>query len=310
VRLRWLYIFLAIVCLVSVGILGSLYSFLYANCPDARPLGSGSHSDNFVFDRIELADSAKLLILVPGALNSIDGFASARTLSSRGFATAFYRFPGMDGRPLDQVVSIADIAQEVVDFTSRFPAKEVSIVGFSIGGQVALEAAARSKGRIKKVVVLGGSTGFPSTFGAGFRALGWVASRAWAMATIDFAAVWKDFYKVLLFGEAGVTDPELSRRSDEIIAARRAKIVTPTRALVCSHMRDITFRAAVDSTDVGDTPILFVHGRWDIVSPVEGVAAYARQFKASRFVILERQGHQIFLTERALFERVGEFLSD
>lgn len=309
-RIRGLYIFLSVFGLVLAGISGSLYSFLYANCPDVPLPESGSHSGNFVFDRIELTNSAKLIVLIPGALNSIDMFSAARTLSSRGFAMVFYRFSGMDGRPLDQVVSIAEIAQEVVDFSLRFPGKEISIVGFSIGGQVALEAAARSKGRINKVVVLGGSVGFPNTFGTGFRTIGWVARRAWAMGTIDLALVWKEFYKVLLFGEAGVTDPELSRRSSEIIASRREKIVTPTRALVCSHMRDITFRAAVDPARVGDIPILFVHGRWDIVSPVDGVAAYARQFKVSRVEILERQGHQIFLTEQALFERVGEFLSN
>ena len=164
------------------------------------------------------------------------------------------------------------------------------------------------RGRIGKAVTLSGSVGFPSTFVTGFRAVSWVVRRAWAVGTIDLASVWKDFYKVLLFGEAGVTDLELSRRSGEIIAARRDKIVVPTRALVCSHMRDMAFRATVDPATVGDTAILFVHGRWDIVSPADGVIAYARQFRASRVVILERQGHQIFLTDQALFDRIGAFL--
>jgi pimeloyl-ACP methyl ester carboxylesterase len=202
------------------------------------------------------------------------------------------------------------VAQEIAGFSRRLPDKKVYAVGFSIGGQIVLEAAAMSAGKIEKVVVLSGIVGFPDTFGAGFRAISWVLSRAWSTVTTDFALIWKDFYKVLLFGEAGVTDAGLSQRSKEIIKARRDKIVTPTPSLVCSHMRDATFRAAVNPARVGDTSVLFFHGQLDIVSPVDRVSEYARQFRTARVESLEWQGHQIFLTEPTLFERIGDFFSN
>ena len=108
---------------------------------------------------------------------------------------------------------------------------------------------------------------------------------------------------------SGVTDPELSKRAEDIITRRRNKIVTPTRALACSHMRDISMRGAVSPARVGRTPVLFVHGKEDIVSSAERIAAYASTFQSHSLMVLPGQGHQIFITDERLFDRVGQFFS-
>ncbi len=298
-----------IVVLLGVLLGVGYYNLFYAECPSngSSAVAKEAAKANFVFDTADFAAKSRVIIFIPGALNSIDIFASARSLETQGFALVFYRFPGMDGRRMDTVVDINEIAQQVLDFTTAAPDKNYYLVGFSIGGQVAIEAAARGKDRIKKVAVLAGSLGFPDTFGVGLRAMSWVARGAWTRSTLDFGSIWKDYYKVLLFGEAGAYDPELSKRADAIVATRKSKIVTPTRALVCSHMRDITFRSAVTPSRISDTPILFVHGRSDVVSPYARVGQYSTEFKSAEIKVLENQGHQIFLTEDGLFNQVGAF---
>ena len=306
---RLIYSVLAIAAVAGLALGYGLYSMFLADCPRSSQPDSIAATSSFSFDPGDIATKSKIIVFVPGALNSIDIFSATKPLGEQGFALVYYRFPGMDGRPLDSIVSISGIADEVIAFRNRYPDKEFHVVGFSIGGQVALEAASRPDSRIGKVAVLGGTVGFPDTFGVGIRALRWVLASAWTRSTTDLAAVWRDFYKVLLFGEPGVSDPVLAKRADEIVAARRNRIVTPTRALVCSHMRDITFRTAVSPDRVATTPVLFLHGRLDVVSPSGRVAHYASGFKRARFEALEHQGHQIFLTEPALFTKVGQFLA-
>src|SRR5262245_12543577 len=119
---KWIYAPVAAVGVALAVFGGALYTVFHASCPTTPPQPAPL-TESFVFDPAQLVGKEKLVILVPGALNPIDIFSSAQTLRSRGFGTASYRLPGLDGRPLDRVVSIAGVAEEVVEFAKLFPEK-------------------------------------------------------------------------------------------------------------------------------------------------------------------------------------------
>lgn len=301
---------------VVLGVAGSVVFIMsaylvgvHAICPSQRAPTMQELAADFVFDATEIASSPRVAILIPGVLNSISIFEGARALRERGFALAFYRFPGMDGRPLDRRVEVLSVAQEVSAFAAHHADKQIYLVGFSLGGQIALEAAALMRERVRRVAVLAGSAGFPETLAVGWRATRWIATRAWSLGTLDFPALWREFYKVLLFGETAVADPAVSARGDQIIAARRGRIVTPTAALACAHMADIAWRKAVSPRRVF-TPVGFFHGEHDVVSTVAEARAYSDTFPRKSFEVLRGQGHLIFLTAPRLFDDVADFFSD
>jgi pimeloyl-ACP methyl ester carboxylesterase len=304
---RWLrrlfILFLGLAVLVSATAGGAFY----ASCPGRRAPTSEDLNRDFIFDAREIAEKSRIAILIPGALNSISIFDGAKALREQGFAIVLYRFPGMDGRPVDRDVEIASVARQIGDLAARYGDKAIYLVGFSLGGQIALEAAAMLQGRVSKVVVLSGAAGFPTTFAVGFYALGWVGHRAWSLGTLDFGRVWKEFYKVLLFGPAGATDATLSGRADRIIASRRDKIVTPTPALACAHMADLVWRRSVMPDRLAGIPVGFFHGEHDVVLPLESAHNYASGFRNGSFDVLQGQGHLIFVTAPDLFDRVAAF---
>jgi len=95
------------------------------------------------------------LLLLHGAIGSIDQFNSLSKELSLEFLTYTFNFPGHGGEPIPQSgFSIQLFAEATLAFMDKNKLEKVSIFGYSMGGYVALYLAKYFPERIEKVITL------------------------------------------------------------------------------------------------------------------------------------------------------------
>ncbi len=95
------------------------------------------------------------LLLLHGAIGSIDQFNSLSKELSLEFLTYTFNFPGHGGEPIPQSgFSIQLFAEATIAFMDKNKLEKVSIFGYSMGGYVALYLAKYFPERIEKVITL------------------------------------------------------------------------------------------------------------------------------------------------------------
>ena len=95
------------------------------------------------------------LLLLHGAIGSIDQFNSLSKELSLEFLTYTFNFPGHGGEPIPQSgFSIQLFAEATLAFMDKNNLEKISIFGYSMGGYVALYLAKYFPERIEKVITL------------------------------------------------------------------------------------------------------------------------------------------------------------
>jgi pimeloyl-ACP methyl ester carboxylesterase len=259
--------------------------------------------ENLIYDADELDAARVLAVMVPGALSRISVFEAAEVWRARGYGLAHYRFPGLDGRSVAPVLDIAEAASEIVALAARYPDKPVRLLGFSTGGAIVLTAAAVLGGDVR-VALLSSAVargGGAATFSKGLRDVLGSAVRA---RSVDRRAIWLEYYKVLLFGRAVLGDPALDARANEVIAARRDRIVFPDEGKPRAHTRDLRrWSVPAAAAGVGRHVRLF----WGMADPVFSLAqqrGLARSIGAAGLMGYPGQGHLLFASHPAVFEDI------
>jgi pimeloyl-ACP methyl ester carboxylesterase len=288
--------------LLAVPVVGATTWVL---CPSSAE--TQDRASSVLYDAAEIASHRRLAILIPGSLNSVDIYAGANRWRSVGYALAYYRFPGMDGRALDGTVEIRAAAADIIRFSREFPDKEIYLVGYSTGAQIALQVASELPDRVRKVAAISSAVGFPETIWVSFRVGIDLARRALHLRTLDISRIWLDYYRVLLFGRERFELPAPTHQAAEIIASRRQRIVTPTSRLICAHFGGLALGTGV-SGPVKGVEVRFFHGSEDPVVPVRAVRNFAAKLSESSIEVLDGHGHIPMLTAPDLFERVRRFL--
>ena len=97
----------------------------------------------------------KDLILLHGAIGAGSQLKPLAELLSLQFNVHTLNFEGHGGRPINGVYSIDRFVSNLIDFLDEIELKNVSVFGYSMGGYVALKAAALHPGRIDSIVTLG-----------------------------------------------------------------------------------------------------------------------------------------------------------
>ena len=95
------------------------------------------------------------LILLHGALGSAAQFEALKLLLPSGRPVYAPDFPGHGGSPADGPFSMALFADFLIDWMDREGLEQADVFGYSMGGYVALHAAARFPGKIKRIYTLG-----------------------------------------------------------------------------------------------------------------------------------------------------------
>jgi pimeloyl-ACP methyl ester carboxylesterase len=141
---------------------------------------------------------------------------------------------------------IEDLAADVCALTDSLNLSGAVVIGHSLGGLVALAAAASAPGRFAGLVILD-STPAPQP-----EALGWLQGLSASIDGPDYATVWPEFCRTALFGytaSAGLRD--------RISAQMAAAPPELTRPLVRSF-NDFAEHRSLDALRTCDMPILVV----------------------------------------------------
>ncbi|SPH18346.1 hypothetical protein DEA8626_01883 [Defluviimonas aquaemixtae] len=277
-----------------------------AGCSPATLPTRGAENP-LLYDRREVAVASKIAMLVPGAFASADIFEPTEAWRDAGYAIVHYRFPGMDGLPLDHALTIDGAAETIVAFAKQHPDKKIRLLGYSTGGAVVIEAARRLEGRDLRAAAIAPAPeqagGLPTLIRATVDIIG-AAARA---GSLDRDAVWEEYFRVLLFGRTGLSDPELARRSRQIVEALRDEIVVPDNVMSESHSRDLRRWRLTDVPPWLKTRTRFYVGREDPVFSLGQTLALARKAGNGKVYAYSQQGHLLFMTAPRIFDDVLQF---
>jgi pimeloyl-ACP methyl ester carboxylesterase len=275
----------------------------------ARPdLPSVPSTDPLVYDPAEVARAEKIAIVVPGALASVSIFAPVDEWRQQGYAVVKYRFPGLDGLPLDHRLTIDAAAARVVAFAREHGDRPIRLLGYSTGGAIVLSAAAQLAD-LPDLKVAAISPAPPAAGGAetAVRGIADVAAAAVRAGSIRRGPVWKEYFRTLLFGRPGLRDPALAALSRRIVEDQDRRIATPDPLISEAHTRDLRrWRPAAGTLASPAETALFV-GRDDPVFSLGQWQRLARMAGNATVLAYPRNGHLLFMTAPGLFGDVLSF---
>lgn len=260
-----------------------------------------------LYDEAEIARSDTLAILVPGALASIGIFAPAEDWRARGYALVYYRFPGMDGLPLDRDLKIAGAAAHISAFAARHPGKKLRLVGYSTGGAIVLTAARDLRHRDLRVAAISPSPARRGGLRTTLAAAADVIAAATRAGTTDREAVWLEYFRTLLYGRPGLRDPALAERSRQLVQELRDRIATPDARMVRSHSGDLRRWQPGRSAREGAPNVRIYTGQDDPVFSVGQTRALARQVGGAEVFAYPENGHLLLVTAPRVFDDIFAF---
>lgn len=194
---------------------------------------------------------------------------------------------------IKKVLSTTNSTPHILHPTSRFIG-----IGWSLGGQALLEAAAKRPDHFKALVLIGVSPCFTAKKDFQFGQSVSIAKRMLKDLKKDFTKTMQRFY-LLNFTEDELSRPE-AQWFTELYKKPHTKpfrdsAVTALEALLAIDLRDIISDIKI--------PVLIIHGEKDNVCPVGTGKYLARNLPEARLEILKGAGHAPFLTMPKEFNR-------
>lgn len=195
---------------------------------------------------------------------------------------------------IEKVLSTINPTSHISHPTSRLIG-----VGWSLGGQVLLEAAANMPGYFKALVLIGVSPCFTAKKDFPFGQSISIAKRMLKDLKKDFTKTMQRFYPL------NFTEDELSRPEAQWFTELykkphtkpfRDSAVTALEALLAIDLRDIISDIKI--------PVLIIHGEKDNVCPVGTGKYLARNLPEARLEIFIGAGHAPFLTRQKEFNQI------
>lgn len=247
------------------------------------------------------------IVLVPGALASIELFAPVLGWDVPDSTIMAYRFPGVDGLDLNHRIDIVDSGALIAGHLNALGVRRAVLIGYSTGGPIALEAARRIEGAEVQVALLSTASDMPAALIASARGAVDVV-KAWVRSHrrgLDEA--WLENYRTLLYGRRHFTEAELAEQSRRLAALQKGYISTPPRKMTLAHTTDLLSWALDDPASVRDVRIGVFHGAEDSVFS-EGITwNFAKRLQAETFRSYQGQGHLLFVTERRIWDDIRDF---
>ncbi|WP_136634534.1 alpha/beta fold hydrolase [Pseudooceanicola onchidii] len=247
------------------------------------------------------------IVLIPGALASIELFAPVLDWDVPDSTTMAYRFPGVDGLALNHRIDIVDSGALIANHLNALGVKHVYLIGYSTGGPIALEAARRIEGAKVDVALLSTASDMPAALIASARgAVDVIKALLRAdQAGLDEALL--ENYRTLLYGRRHFTEAQLAEQSRRLAALQRGQITTPPRKMTLAHTSDLMTWSIRDPSSVHGARIGVFHGAEDSVFSEQLTWRFAKRLHAETFRSYQGQGHLLFVTERRIWDDIRDF---
>ena len=236
----------------------------------------------------ERGSGRPVLVLHGGAgPQSVSGFAQALSQRARVITPTH---PGFGGEPRpDWFDSVEDLAHAYLELLERLDLREVTVIGFSIGGWIASEMAVRDTSRLGHIVLVDA---------AGIQVEG--------QTIADVFSITPDQLSALSFHNPAAFRVDPASLSPQQVAARAANFQALAVYTRKHGMADPKLRRRLGRVTI---PALVIWGESDgVVSPDYG-RAFARSFPNARFELIPQAGHMAQLEQpERLLQVVGEFV--
>jgi non-heme chloroperoxidase len=208
--------------------------------------------------------------------------------------------PGHGASPLPSRFSLAE-AGEAVASLARSLGPETVLVGWSIGGMVALRAASILRNGLSGLVLVGGTPKFASSSEwphgldpSDVRGMDLRLRR-------DFVGTMETFFRGM-FTEGEVTPGEYRRIARDVVE----RGALPEVAVVRSALAALAEEDVREILSEIPAPVLLLHGGADTVCLPAASAWMAERLPHARLELLEGLGHAPFLSRPELFNRLLE----
>ncbi|MEM6619339.1 MAG: alpha/beta hydrolase [Pseudomonadota bacterium] len=282
-------------------ILGGAGAALVAGCAAPETLRRES---NFRGDYRGLSHADEIVFLIPGALASTYMFGPAFTWKSRRRVVMEYRFPGYDGLAHDRAVHIQGDAAKIAALANRFPRARVRVLGFSTGGAIAIEAAARMDHADVQVAAIGCAVPFPGMLGVGPRGFAGLVRAAGVTGLSDIKAIWLEYFKTLLYGRNWADDPWTRARANAFVRALEDQIAVPSDGVGRSHSANLLIWSLSDDARASRARVRFYHGVNDTIVPLRLVRRLAT-LVGGEVTAFSPDAHLLLLTRPEVITRAG-----
>lgn len=247
------------------------------------------------------------IVLVPGALASIELFAPVLGWDVPDSTVMAYRFPGVDGLELNHRIDIVDSGALIAAHLNDLDVQNVYLVGYSTGGPIALEAARRVEGANVQVALLSTASDAPAASIATLRGAVDVVRAFFRQQKPGLDEAILENYRTLLYGRRHFSQAELAEQSRRLAALQRGHIETPPREMTLAHTTDLMTWTLGDPSDLYDTRIGFFHGSEDSVFSEALTYRYAKRLHAETYRSYKGQGHLLFVTEPRIWDDIRGF---
>jgi pimeloyl-[acyl-carrier protein] methyl ester esterase len=201
--------------------------------------------------------------------------------------------------------ALSDFAADLVEWIQALDLREIALVGWSLGGQVALDLAPALSGRLRRLILVGTTPRFTA-------AADWPAGlpelQVRAMARDlkrNYLKTMGDFFALQFTGEAM---PRERYRRIVDFAVRGGGLPQPEVALAALEtLRREDQRSALGKVEI---PVLVQHGELDRITLPAAADYLAAQLPAARLDLLPGVGHAPFLSRpQEVCRRWRDFLS-
>jgi pimeloyl-ACP methyl ester carboxylesterase len=263
-----------------------------------------------LFDAAEVEASEAIVVHIPGALASIEIFSPTKSWKASGYALVYYRFPGLDGLPLDHELAIEVAAEEIARFANLHPHKPIRLLGYSTGGPIAILASQIVCSKDIKVAALSPAPPKAGGIRTVLRSSRDILAAAIRAGSIKREEVWREYYRTLLFGRVGVRSADLADRTNQIILQERENIVIPEPDISRAHTRHIRNWTVPDTFQIDPERISFYIGSEDPVFSVQQILNFADSIGVTKIKEYPRGGHLLFLTHPEVFDDVFSYFRE
>ena len=177
----------------------------------------------------------RAIVAIPGAFASANIFAPVLDWEVPDSTVIVYRFPDMDGLPLDHRVQIDGSAQLIADYVNDLGAQEVYLLGYSTGGPIAIETAQRIEAPEVSLALISTAGPAPAGILSSMRSGVEVVRAMLRTGSLRPRDAWTENYRTLLYGDEGLNDPARARDSAARAEAQRENMSTPSLRRTFAH---------------------------------------------------------------------------
>lgn len=249
----------------------------------------------------------RAVVVIPGALASVGIYEPVLDWNIPDGAVLAYRFPGLDGLELDHRLDIAAAGELIADAMDSLGVKEVDLIGFSTGGPVAMEAAARMRTEKVSVALISSAGPFPSGVEASVKGFFDVVEALVRAHGRSMEDAWLENYRTLLFGREHFARLGQAERSRTLAEKQRGNLRTPSTRLTLAHTSSLMTWALPRGDGLERARVGIFHGEKDSVFSLAETERLAARIHADQIDVYPGQGHLLFVTAPTLWDDIRRF---